>query len=131
MIMPSSVSVTSAPMAFKLSTMMAMRLDSLTFSSAASFMTVSPWAVQAMAAIMGSSSIRVGITSPSTTVPLRGEWRTRRSAVGSAPLWFSFNSVRSAPMSRQTFRIPARVGLIPTPLISTWEPGTIRAPAMK
>ena len=86
MIMPSSVSATSAPMALRFSATMAMRLDSLTLNSAASLMTVRPWAKQAMRATVGSSSIMAGITDPPITVPFRLLERTRRSAVGSEPL---------------------------------------------
>ena len=88
MIRPSSVAVTWAPMAERFSAMTAMRSDSLTFSSAASRMTVVPSAKQAMTAMTGSSSMSVGISSPSITQPFREEERTSRSAAGS-PFWFS------------------------------------------
>ena len=64
-------------------------------------MIVSPSAKQAMAAIMGSSSIRVGMMGPLMTVPWRALLRTRRSAVGS-PSDLGFSSVMLAPMSRHT-----------------------------
>ena len=131
MIMPSSVSVTSAPIALRFSATRAIRLDSLTFNSAASLMTVRPWAKQAMRATVGSSSIMAGMTEPWITVPWRLLERTSRSAVGSEPLWSWFIRVRSAPMALQTVRRPARVGLIPAFLMSTSELGRIIPAAAK
>ena len=129
MIIPSAVSVTSAPMADKFFTMTSRRLDSLTFNSAASLIMVVPSAKQAITAIMGSSSIRVGMMAPSMTVPWRLLLFTRMSAVGSPEASCSFIRVMSAPMARQTRRIPSLVGLIPTCRISTSEPGTSRPAA--
>ena len=130
MIMPSAVSSTSAPMALKFSAMTAIRLDSLTFNSAASRMMVSPSAKQAMAAIIGSSSIRVGMMSPWMSVPCRLLVRTRMSATGS-PVMRTFKRVRSPPMARQTWIIPSRVGLMPTFFMRSSELGIISPAARK
>ena len=124
--MPSSVSVTSAPMAVRLRTITSIRLDSLTFSSAASLITVSPSAKQAMAAIIGSSSMSVGMMAPPMTVPCKAEERTRMSAVGSPSPVDALTMVKSAPMSLQTRKIPSLVGLIPTCRIRISELGIIR-----
>ena len=82
-------------------------------------------------ATVGSSSIMAGITGPSMTVPFKLLERTSRSAVGSALSSERFRSVTSAPISWHTFNNPARVGLMPTFLISTSELGRIRAAARK
>ena len=73
----------------------------------------------------------VGIRAPSMTHPLRLPERTRRSAVGSPGPSVRFKSVTSAPMLRQTRRMPSRVGLTPTLFMRISEPGTISAAAMK
>ena len=130
MIMPSSVGVISAPIARRPSVTVAIRSDSLTLSSAASRMMVSPFAAAAITARTGSSSIRVGIRLPSMTVPFREEVRTSRSAAGS-PCTVSFTGRMSAPMAFAAWRIPARVGLVPVFRISSSDPGTRLAAAMK
>lgn len=77
-----------APIAVRFSAMTSMRLDSLTFSSAASRMMVVPSAKQAITAMTGSSSISVGIRLPSITQPFREELRTRRSGGGLSVRYF-------------------------------------------
>ena len=64
-----TVSYTHLPIARRLLTITSIRLDSLTFSSCASRITVVPLAKQARAATTGSSSMRVGITEPPTVTP--------------------------------------------------------------
>ena len=92
---------------------------------------VFPFAKQAIRAMTGSSSIRVGIMLPSTTVPWSSLVFTRRSATGSPPSSRVFNKVMSAPMSWHTFKIPARVSLMPTFLIVISESGVIKPATMK
>ena len=131
MIIPSSVGVTSAPIAFRLSVTVSMRSVSLTFSSAASLMTVVPSATAAMTAMTGISSMSVGMMSPSIVVPWSLLVRTRISAIFSPPSVLSFNKVISPPMSSHTFRIPARVGLMPVFSIRISESGTMSPAAIK
>ena len=64
MIMPSSVPSRETPIAVSSFTMISRRFDSLTFSSSAFRITVVPFAVAARTAMIGISSIRVGISSP-------------------------------------------------------------------
>ena len=81
---------------------------------------------------MGSSSIMAGMTEPWITVPWRLLERTSRSAVGSEPLWsLVYKGSGQLPMALQTVRRPARVGLIPTFLMSTSELGRIIPAAAK
>ena len=131
MIKPLSVSMMSAPIAPKFSVIIAIRSDSFTRSSCASLIMVCPFAKHAIRAMTGSSSIRVGIISPSTIVPRRLLVFTRRSATGSPPSSLAFNNVISAPISWHTFKIPARVSLIPTLFIVISEFGVIRAATIK
>ena len=131
MIMPSSVGVTLHPIAFRLSVTVSIRSVSFTLSSAASLMTVVPSAAAAMTAMIGISSIRVGMISPSIRMPCSWLVRTRMSAIFSPPSVRSFSRVISPPMSSHTLRMPARVGLIPTPRIRISESGTISPAAMK
>ena len=56
---------------------------------------------------------------------------TRRSATGSPPSSLAFNNVILAPISWHTFKIPARVSLIPTLFIMISEFGVIRAATIK
>ena len=106
-----------------------MRLDSLTLSSCASRITVSPSANAAATAITGSSSIRRGMIAPPISTPCSLLYLTVRSHIGSASSR-KFDSVMSAPMSRRTSRTPVRVGLTPTFLIVSSLPGMI-APATR
>ena len=131
MIIPSSVGVISHPIAFRLSVIVSIRSVSFTFSSAASLMIVVPSACDAMTAIIGISSIRVGIRSPWIVVPCRLLVRTRMSAIGSPPSVRSFKSVMSPPISSQTFKSPARVGLMPTFCTKISESGTSSPAAIK
>ena len=131
MIRPSSVAVTRAPIAVRFSAMTSMRLDSLTFSSAASRMMVVPSAKQAITAMTGSSSISVGIRLPSITQPFREELRTRRSAEGSPSVISWGRTVRSAFIMRQTRKIPSLVGFVPTFRIRSSESGVMQAAAIK
>ena len=85
MIIPSSVGVISHPIAFRLSVIVSIRSVSFTFSSAASLMIVVPSACDAMTAIIGISSIRVGIRSPWIVVPCRLLVRTRMSRSARRP----------------------------------------------
>ena len=131
MIIPSSVGVTSQPIAFRLSVTVSIRSVSLTFSSAASLIIVVPSAMAAITAITGISSIKVGMMSPSIVVPCSLLVRTRTSAILSPPSVRSLRRVISPPISSHTLKIPARVGLIPTFSTRISESGTISPAAMK
>ena len=131
MIMPSSVPVMSAPMAERLFTITSIRLDSLTFNSAASFITVSPSAKQARIAITGISSMSFGMMSPSITQPLRLLVFTVMSAVGSPESALTFVNVISPPIIFITSIIPSLVGLIPTFLMVISEFSAIRPATRK
>ena len=130
-IMPSSVSLTTAPIFVNSSVITRIRLDSLTLSSAASFIIVVPSAVVAMAAMTGSSSIRVGMIAPSIVIPCSLEKDTCISAELSEEALYSFKYSIFAPISLETLIMPSLVGLIPTFLITISEPGSIRAAAIK
>ena len=129
--MPSEVGVTSAHMASRFSVTVSMRLDSLTFNSAASFIVVVPSAKAAMTAMTGSSSISDGMISPSIVVPCKLEDRTRRSQTGSPETVRQFCFSMSAPMADATRRMPSLVGFMPTFLMSISEFGTISPAAIK
>ena len=101
-----------------------MRSVSLTLSSSASLITVTPWDWVARRAIMGNSSIKRGIKAPPISVPFKSDVSTIKVAdfaIGSISVSSSF-----PPMARITSRIPVRVSLIPTFLSSTREFGTIK-----
>ena len=59
-----------------------------------------------------------GTTSPSMRTPRSAALRTRRSATGSPPTSRDSSSSMSAPIAPSTSRMPARVGLSPTPVSS-------------
>ena len=109
--MPSSFAST-APGARRLSSVVtaARRSVSLTRSSAAPEITVSPSAKRAATARIGISSMRRGMISPPNDAPRRDADRTRMSASASRSLQIMI----FAPMSDNTSRIPVRVGLTPT-----------------
>ena len=90
------------------------RSVSLTRSSPAPVMIVSPSANSAATASTGISSISRGIISAPKETPCRGAASTRRSATHSPPLSRSFCTEICAPISLSTSSIPVRVGLIPT-----------------
>ena len=129
-IMPSWVPEISHPMALKYFTITSIRLDSFTFSSAASLMTVVPSAQAAITLITGSSSISVGMISPSIVMPCNELDFTKISAVGSPSLRI-LNKVISPPMAIATLRMPSLVGLTPTFFMSISESGTMRPAAIK
>ena len=128
MIIPSSVGVMSAPMDLKASVVVSIRFVSLTFNSAASLMIVVPSAQAAMTAIIGISSMSVGINAPSIVVPCSLLVRTRISARGSPPSSDSLTRVMSAPIFLHTSKKPARVLLIPTFFTSSSE-SKVKSPA--
>ena len=112
MIIPSSVGTTLAPIALRLYATTWMRSVSFTRSSSASAITVWPFACVASKAIIGNSSIKRGINSPSIRIPFKDEVLTVRLAETA----FSSRSsmVRSPPIPWMTSRIPVRVWLMPT-----------------
>ncbi len=130
MIIPSCVPMISHPIALSAFTITSIRLDSLTFSSAASLIIVVPSAQAAITLMIGSSSISVGMISPSIVIPCSVLCFTSRSAVGS-PSRVILSNVISPPMACATFRIPSLVGLIPTLRIRTSAPGTSSPAAIK
>ena len=124
MIMPSSVGVMEAPMAFRLSATTWMRSVSLTFNSSASLIMVRPEAWVAKRAMIGSSSIKRGIKSPEISVPWRSEVSTTRVAAlatGSRSKIWSL-----PPIFSITSRMPVRVSLMPTFSRRIWLLGTIK-----
>ena len=101
-----------------------MRSVSLTLSSSASLITVTPWAWVARRAIIGNSSIKRGIKAPPISVPFKSEDSTLKVAdlaTGSISVTSNF-----PPMVRMTSIIPVRVSLMPTFLSTKREFGTIK-----
>ena len=130
-IMPSSVGVTSQPNNFKFSVTVRIRSVSFTLSSAASRIMVIPSAKAAITAITGISSIKVGMSSPSTTVPWSELPFTRRSQTGSPDAVLGFSRSMAPPIALAAFKMPSLVGLTPTLRIKISEPGVSNAAAIK
>ena len=125
MIIPSSVAVMSAPMDERAFTMTSILFDSLTLSSWASLMMVSPSAKHARTAMAGISSMSFGMMGPSMTQPLRLDVLTVMSAVGSPHPLTTLEYSISPPIALMTSSIPSLVGLIPTFLMVMHEFGVI------
>ena len=96
------------------------RSDSFTLSSAASLIIVSPSANAAAIDKIGISSIILGIIDPSRITPDSVDGRTIKSAIGSPDYSLAFLTSILAPISRNTFNTPIRLGFIPTPQISNF-----------
>ena len=94
-------------------------------------MIVFPLAKAASTAIIGISSIKVGIISPSITVPCKLEEETVRSATGSPETSLSFENSIFPPISLMTVIMPALVGFMFTFRKVISELGTIRPAAKK
>ena len=82
-------------------------------------------------AIIGISSIRVGMISPPIVIPCKAENFTSKSAVGSPLSVFMLRSSISPPISLATRKIPSLVGLIPTFFNKISDPGTKSPAAIK
>ena len=126
----------SAPSFLSSTTVVLILSDSLTRSSAASLISVSPSACVAARAISGISSMTLGIVSPLTDTPVRLLLSTEMSATGSAPADACSSIVTLAPMDFNTLSMPMRPGFTPTfrsrMLASGWmaprhQPGRCRA----
>ena len=94
-------------------------------------MIVVPLAKAAIIAMIGISSIKVGIISPPIVMPCNAENLTSKSAAGSPLSVFIFRSSISPPISFATRKIPSLVGLIPTFFNKISDPGTRRPAAIK
>ena len=114
MVMPSYCSSTSTPMRRRLSATAKMRSVSLTRSSPASRMMVVPLARAAATAMIGSSSMILGMMEPPISMPLRALPRTVTWPVGSPPSVSRTVSVMLAPMRTRMSMMPERVGFNPT-----------------
>ena len=82
-------------------------------------MIVSSSAIAAATAMIGTSSISSGIMLPANSVPRRLLVVATTSATGSPATSRSSTSSIFPPMSCRAVITPARVGLMPTPLITT------------
>ena len=118
---PSGSSSARTPIRRRFTASAARRSDSLTRSSAAPVMRVSPPALAASAARAGISSIIPVTSSPPTSTPrspLPGA-PTRRSPAGSPPALPRTAASTSTPIRASTGSRPVRVGFSPTPRMAS------------
>ena len=107
------------------------RLLSLTASSAASRMSVTPSANAAATASAGISSCTFGISSPPIVVPVRSAERTANSPTGSPHTSDVCRMSICAPMRHSTSTNPRRVGLRLTCSRTMSDPGVTVAATTK
>ena len=109
-------------------TVVAMRSDSLTRSSAASRITVSPSAKQAATASTGNSSIMIGMMSAAQIYPIEAARRSHHVGHGLTTLdALVFEAQRVASSHHlQGVNNAGRLGFSPTPVMVTRALGWIR-----
>ena len=131
MVRPSDVSSTLAPMSSSACAIAASRSLSFTLNSASPLVRVWPCANAAATNKAGNSSIMLGARAGSTSTPVRGVERTRKSATGSPPTSRASTVSMAALISRSTEIKPDLVGLRPTFSIVRSLPSTSSAATMK